>query len=574
MMDQSADQTSLVKEALARLLANPAFGATPRQRGLLEFVVEETLAGRANRIKAFTIATSLFGRDADFDPQKSSIVRVEALRLRRILESFYAGPGSGEPLQFRLNPGSYVPQFAAGAPVPEPESETPSVEESTEPSSRVLPLPVVAKTHRPSFRPFLAGAAILTIIGATLAGAWMLAAPSPEATPLPRSTVAAAESLTPLILEPLESAADDRPASELARHLTHDIVETLSLFENPRVIEPGNESSQPGYRLGGRLSRVSEDIFALALRLTRRTQDRPVEVIWSARFDSLRTADLQGERPQVVVAVAKALAQTYGAIFADLRQQGPSDPAQVTGFGCVVMAYDTLDEPSAADFRDSRDCLKRALAADDSFASALAALAYLDIAEWQYGMSDEPEAQILTRAREMTRQAVRIAPAKGRVHAARFWARFVSERYDDALQSAQAAMELNPFASDTVARIGASKLLRGELAEGRKLLEHSAATNETRPSWQDFFLFLAAYLEGDAQEAARYANISGAERTPIGLLSQIVVAEHAGDSKKAEARRTRLKESFPGFAADPAGALDRWRMLPEIRDRLVRSAGF
>jgi hypothetical protein len=36
------------------------------------------LEGRAERIKAYTIATSVFGRDKNFDPQVDSIVRIEA----------------------------------------------------------------------------------------------------------------------------------------------------------------------------------------------------------------------------------------------------------------------------------------------------------------------------------------------------------------------------------------------------------------------------------------------------------------------------------------------------------------
>ena len=42
---------------------------------LLRFVVEESLAGRADRIKAYTIATSVLGRDEAFDPQSDPIVR-------------------------------------------------------------------------------------------------------------------------------------------------------------------------------------------------------------------------------------------------------------------------------------------------------------------------------------------------------------------------------------------------------------------------------------------------------------------------------------------------------------------
>jgi len=57
-------------------------GATDRLRRLLEYLVTETLDGRGNRIKAYSIATEVFGRPSSFDP-KDPIVRIEAARLRR-----------------------------------------------------------------------------------------------------------------------------------------------------------------------------------------------------------------------------------------------------------------------------------------------------------------------------------------------------------------------------------------------------------------------------------------------------------------------------------------------------------
>lgn len=65
-----------IQTELARILASPAFESSDRNRRFLRHVVEETLAGRADRIKAYSIATSVFGRGADFDPLQDSIVRI------------------------------------------------------------------------------------------------------------------------------------------------------------------------------------------------------------------------------------------------------------------------------------------------------------------------------------------------------------------------------------------------------------------------------------------------------------------------------------------------------------------
>ena len=62
-------EPAAASEALARLLADPAFRASDRRRRLLEHLVRETLAGRSDRLKGFAIAVAVFGRDETFDPQ-------------------------------------------------------------------------------------------------------------------------------------------------------------------------------------------------------------------------------------------------------------------------------------------------------------------------------------------------------------------------------------------------------------------------------------------------------------------------------------------------------------------------
>jgi hypothetical protein len=49
----------------------------------LRHVVEETLAGRSEGIKQYTVAVQALGRDASFDPQIDAVVRVLAGQVRR-----------------------------------------------------------------------------------------------------------------------------------------------------------------------------------------------------------------------------------------------------------------------------------------------------------------------------------------------------------------------------------------------------------------------------------------------------------------------------------------------------------
>jgi hypothetical protein len=106
---QSVHET--VEKQLEKILNSAEFDASERNRQFLRHIVEETLAGRADRIKAYTIATVVFGRGSGFDPQLDSIVRIEAGRLRRSLERYYLTAGSNDRLRIAIPKGTYVPTF-------------------------------------------------------------------------------------------------------------------------------------------------------------------------------------------------------------------------------------------------------------------------------------------------------------------------------------------------------------------------------------------------------------------------------------------------------------------------------
>ncbi|MGH9611929.1 MAG: tetratricopeptide repeat protein [Bryobacteraceae bacterium] len=104
-----------VLDELKRVLCSPAFLHSHRIRRFLEFVVEESLAGRQHRLKEYVIGIEVFGRVDSFDPRVDSIVRVEARRLRGKLQEYYAAEGINDRIRIRLRKGSYVPLIETGA---------------------------------------------------------------------------------------------------------------------------------------------------------------------------------------------------------------------------------------------------------------------------------------------------------------------------------------------------------------------------------------------------------------------------------------------------------------------------
>jgi hypothetical protein len=97
-----------VEEQLRRILASERFAHSERLRRFLQYVVEETLAGRGDKLKEYSLGVAVFNRDASYDPRTDPIVRVEAVRLRARLSEYYSSQGSDDPLIIELPRGSYT----------------------------------------------------------------------------------------------------------------------------------------------------------------------------------------------------------------------------------------------------------------------------------------------------------------------------------------------------------------------------------------------------------------------------------------------------------------------------------
>ena len=75
---------------------------SPRRQRFLQYIVNETLAGRPERLKGYSIGVEVFGRPEAFDPVADPIVRIEAARLREKLRDYYSAIGKQDPIRIDL----------------------------------------------------------------------------------------------------------------------------------------------------------------------------------------------------------------------------------------------------------------------------------------------------------------------------------------------------------------------------------------------------------------------------------------------------------------------------------------
>src|SRR5580704_19312747 len=107
-----------VRAALERVVGSEVMRSSPQLTAFLRFVVEAVLDGHSDRIKGYVIAVEALKRGTRFNPQIDPIVRVEATRLRRTLERYYAGAGADDPIVIAVPRGTYVPTFSRRGAVP------------------------------------------------------------------------------------------------------------------------------------------------------------------------------------------------------------------------------------------------------------------------------------------------------------------------------------------------------------------------------------------------------------------------------------------------------------------------
>ncbi len=236
----------LVRRQLASVLESPQFVVPERARRFLSYIVEESLAGRADRIKAFSIATDVLGRGSSFDGSVDPVVRIEAGRVRRALEHYYLVAGADDPIIITIPKGGYVPIFTRRD--TNGSSDQASVDEKQ-----------WRNWHRLAWLlPLVVG-----LIGAGLIAGRL---PALEAVSSTQTL-----SLSRLLVSPFTFDGGAAHSADIAQGLTEEVVRQLASFREIEVVA-GPQPTSSGmadpvqYQLQGAL-RVIDGRYRLSVRL-------------------------------------------------------------------------------------------------------------------------------------------------------------------------------------------------------------------------------------------------------------------------------------------------------------------
>lgn len=516
---------------LDRILSSEAFPVSPRHRRFLSYIVTEALEGRADRIKAYSVATEVFGRDASFDPQNDPIVRVEAGHLRRALERYYLEAGRLDPVEITVPKGSYVPRFAWRAPV-----------------APVEGAPAPASSGRRSVEAqrgllALALAATLLVLGFA---SWMFVAGGQKPThpDLPR-----------LIVQPFEDLSRTGKSAAIAEGLTQEVIGQIAKFRDI-VVFYGSEGGDPPARADAPSAMAARYALAGTVEIedaTLRLQARLISradgsILWANTYagDLSVSQVLQIER-DIAEQVATALGQPYGVIFqADASRQVARPPEDWAAYACTLSYYAYRTSMDSETHPAIRQCLKEAVARFPTYATAWGLLSQVYIDEVRFRFPPDPSdgPASIERALAAARKAVELDPVNIRGLQAEMFALYFAGDIDAAIRVGRKALAINPNDTELRGEVGYRLALSGDWAAGCPLVASAREANPGPLGYYESALALCAYQRRDLAEAKMWiGKVPPSENPQYHLIAAAIYGEIGDPAGASEIEWVRAHAS-------------------------------
>lgn len=537
-----------IRAQLDKILASAEFNVPKRVRQFLSYVVSQTLDGHADRIKAYSVAVEVFGRDANFDIQNDPVVRIEAGRLRRALERYYLLAGKADPILIEIPKGAYVPRFQRRSAQLDEGEGRPQLAVTGQ-----LPLPASGPA-RPKERwlswTFAAATACLATSLAWMAISTKLVPPAREQSP----------PLGPsLIVRPFSNLSGQPEVDFYVAGLGEELLSQLSRFkeltvfgrETSAAVSPRASAAEIASQFGNRYMleggvRLSDG----KLRVTTRVLDgESSAILWSGTYDAdPRTARIVSVEMTIASKVATAIAQPYGIIF-----NAPPRPIRSGGvqnletYQCSYRFYHYRTVFDQAEHSVTRDCLEQVTARYPDHATGWAMLSYLYLDEERYQLNTRTGSPPLKRARAAAERAVRLDPENVRALQALMTVLYFSGEPKEALRIGSQALALNPNDTELLGEFGSRVAQAGDWPRGAALLEEAMTRNPGHSDYYVGLLALAAYMQGDNSKAAELIRRANLRRFSIYHLAAALIFTRQGATAEAMQSRAEFLRLRPGF---------------------------
>lgn len=586
-MPQGEIKAADVRRALDSLLGWPEIARSPQLARFLTYIVEKKLSGEEAAIKAYAIAVDVFGRPPSFDPQADPIVRVQARRLRTLLDQYRAEGHGDDGVMISLPVGRYVPEFTAitpGAPWPGEADPADGAPEPDPADSAAPPLPGQNVQERPRRLRWLRVQAVLVlavligVVGAIVGQGLYRQQGQPQ-------TGVAMPAPPRVDVAPLTDMATDPAGAVLAGQLRPALAEALERFESVTVIgaEGANRPLGHGeFRLSG-VVRDGEFGPEVTLMLERQSGGRdPVEtspIVWS------RTVSVPEGMSGDPGAATRSAAQRVASLLASFRgplhelgrgwlNQYPALTPDADEYVCLLQFHRAREQGRDGDIALARSCFDRHLQREPDAALSLAAWATLEaVVAVRRAPASQPLAEAARPAMVRAREAAALMPESSFVQE-QVGQVLAAQRETAAARAAfEAALLLNPANQDARAAIGYLEALAGEDDFGLSEAAEARAGVMQPPPWYLVPDALDAMRRGDYDRAVDLAERIGASAGDLGPILELAAAGAGRNEALADGVLSRLMADEgmrrSGMTVALASTMGDRSLLKAIRDGLI-----
>lgn len=467
---------------LEEVLISPTFRSAPRLSQMLRYLVEETLAGRAESITGTSISIDVFGRNAHSASEGDALVRVQARQLRLKLDAYYTAAAPA-PLRIRIPTGGYRPLFTEEI-TPIGAHNATKITLITEPIHRLQPDPDID----------------LQALG------------------LMADLETALYRFRDFSLQPSPQGASP------SHHIPVDAEFALRLSGKAER-QAGTIRFSFQVRGGRRNSILWSRHYDLALTVT------------DQRLARQRIADL------VAVAIGCGSGAITKSLVADWPDQPVEDEPPIL---TLLRCHKYASRPNTTDYLPLRDALERVTDRHPTMASAWAMLAslYLDGVRFHFDTSTPP-AELTDRALNCAQMAIQQDHSDAQGWYALGYIQIVSKDYERGQICAQRGLSLNPLYTDALAEFGHQHWIFGERERGLEMVNRAITLNEDAPGWYKFCLVEDALMQGNFLQARDIlAEINMAEFFWVQFLDA-VTSGHLGHTDGAMRALEQLESHAP-----------------------------
>lgn len=556
----------MVREELGRILKSDQFLQSRRRQRFLEYIVNETLAGRGDRLKGYNIAREAFDRPEEFDPNTDSIVRMEAGRLRDRLREYYEGDGRDNPIRIELPKGTYTPQIefrqAIGTTPPD-RDRVPAKSASV--AKDELPSP----PHPWWKRWQIVASVAASIIFLVAAGMWF---GTSDWRSEPKKLAEAKQSFADVpavAVLPFINLSGDSKQDYFSDGITEDILTELSRARDLRVLARNTTFQYKGktvdiaklgrelgvrYVLEGSVRRADDRFRVTAQLIDAKTGTH----IWADRYDR-EMADVFLVQDEIVNQIVAKIAGSYGAIeLNEARAVARKSQAQIQAYDLVLRAREIMQWDWTSDnFRAAREAMNRAIFLDPFNAQARRELAWLAVIGWIFRLDETPmpPEDIAAQATK----AVELDPADARARMVAASAYFFTKQLDSFAREADQALMLAPYDAEIMAVLGCMISAKGDHERGVALAEKANTLNPNAATgWYHSTIYTANYINGDYEHALKVARQNQDAEMFYSYLEIIPIFGQLGLQQEALDAWKQLQVQIPDASAKTFE--DWWRL--------------